>query len=221
MRKGRKSDPISRERERHPERIWMDNRLCYLTIEDGEYVLHDQFLSVARSPDVLLWFPMVACVKPVPEGMLVGKPTVPWFELRRQLAKDTDFLFQFAQYPRKFEEFIAGMYHLDGWNDVILTPRSCDYGRDVIATSYGSCSVRILDSVKAYSRGNLVRHTDVRDMFGVICADPGASKGAITTTTDFEPKIAVSPQLSPYIPYRLQLRNGAQVLDWLKRLPSS
>jgi restriction system protein len=220
MSKARNPNPRHRERERHPERIWADDRLCYLTIEDGKCVLHDEFLSVARSPDVLMWFPMVAHLRSVPEGKLIGKPTVPWFELQRQLAKDAEFLFWFAQYPRKFEEFIAGMYHLDGWNDVILTPRSGDYGRDVIATTYGSCSVRVLDSVKAHSRGKLVRHTDVRDMFGVICADPRASKGAITTTSDFEPRIAVSPQLAPFIPYRLQLRNGAQVLDWLKRLPS-
>jgi restriction system protein len=220
MRKRRNPDPIQRERNRHPERIWMDDELCYLTIEGGKYVLHDEFLSVARGPDVLLWFPMVAHVKSVPEGTLIGKPTAPWFEVQRQLAKDADFLFWFAQYPRKFEELVAGMYHLDGWNDVVLTPQSGDFGRDVIATRHGLCSVRVLDSVKAYSRGKLVRHTDVRDMFGVICADPGASKGAITTTSDFEPRIAVSPQLSPFIPHRLELRNGAKVLEWLKRLPS-
>jgi len=161
---------------------------------------------------------MITSLRSVPEGTLIGKPTVPWFELQRQLLKDASFLFWFAQYPRKFEEFIAGMYHLDGWTDVILTPQSGDYGRDVIATTYGSCAVRVLDSVKARSRGKLVRHADVRDMFGVISADPGASKGAITTTTDFEPRIAFNPQLAPYIPFQLQLRNGAQVIDWLKRL---
>jgi restriction system protein len=160
---------------------------------------------------------MVTSLTSVREGTLIGKPTVPWFELQRQLLKDANFLFWFAQYPRKFEEFIAGMYHVDGWTDVILTPQSGDYGRDVIATTYGSCAVRVLDSVKARSRGKLVRHTDVRDMFGVISADSRASKGAITTTTDFEPRV-VNSQLAPYIPFRLQLRNGAQVIDWLKRL---
>ena len=218
MKKARDSEKIRKEKERHPERIWMDHGLCYLTIEDGECVLHDECLSVTRSPDVLLWFPIVDRGQSVPEGTLIGKPTVPWFELQRQLANDADFLFWFAQYPRKFEEFVAGMYQMDGWNDVILTPPNGDYGRDVIATRHGSCSVRMLDSVKAYSRGKLVRHTDVRDMFGVICADPRASKGAVTTTSDFEPRIADSPLLSPYIPYRLELRNGAQVLEWLKRL---
>jgi restriction system protein len=219
MRKQRNPDQIRRARERHPERIWKDDGLCYLTIEDGKCILHDEFLSVARSPDVLFWFPMVARGKSVPEGTLIGKPMVPWFELQRQLAKNADLLFSFAQYPRRFEEFIAGMYKLDGWNDVILTPPSGENGRDVIATTYGSCSVRMLDSVKAYSRDKLVRHTDVRDMFGVICADPSASKGAVTTTSDFEPRIATSRYLSPFIPYRLELRNGAQVLEWLKRLP--
>jgi restriction system protein len=207
-------------KERHPERIWMHNGLCHLTVENGQYVLNEHGLSIVRSPDVLLWFPMVAQVKSMPNGMLIGKPTIPWFELQRQIVNDSDFMYRFAQHPRKFEEFVAGMYQLDGWNEVILTPPSGDHGRDVIATKHGACSVRILDSVKARSRGKLIRHTDVRDMLGVIYADPAASKGAVTTTTDFAPKITADPTLAPHIPHRLELRNGTQVLEWLKKLPS-
>jgi restriction system protein len=210
---------MERERKRNPDRLWSDSGLCYLTIENGQYVLNEEGLSVARGPDVLLWFPMITRGKRVSEGTLVGKPKVPWFEIKRQLATDADFLFWFAQYPRKFEEFVAGMYSLEGWNEVILTPPSGDFGRDVIATSYHSCNVRVLDSVKAYTRGKLVRHTDVRDMFGVVCLDPLASKGVVTTTSEFEPRIAKSPQLSPYMPTRLELRNGASVLKCLEGLP--
>jgi restriction system protein len=57
-------------------------------------------------------------------------------------------------------------------------------------------------------------------MFGVICTDRSASKGAVTTTTDFAPKITANPDLAPHIPYRLELRNGTQVIEWLKKLPS-
>ncbi len=114
--------------------------------------------------DVLLWFPMVTSLRSVSEGTLIGKPTVPWFELQRQLINDADFLFWFAQYPRKFEEFIAGMYHLDGWTDVILTPQSGDYGRDVIATTYGSCAVRVLDSVKKDMKDRIRYRLDTREI---------------------------------------------------------
>jgi restriction system protein len=212
-------DPIRKIQQRHPERLWKDGANCYLTIEDGEYVLNEPGLSVVRTPDVLLWFAMVTQVKPVEDGIRIGKPTIPWFEIRRQLSQDPEFRFWFADYPRRFEEFIAGMYQMDGCDEVVLTPRSGDHGRDVIATRYGSHNVRVLDSVKARSRGKLVSHSDVRDMFGVISLDPSASKGAITTTSDFAPRVATDPKLSPYVPYRLELRNGIQVLDWLKRLP--
>ena len=51
-----------------------------------------------------------------------------------------------------------------------LTPRSGDYGRDVIATSKTKLVgvVRIIDQVKRYTPPNEVTANDVRAMLGVL-----------------------------------------------------
>jgi restriction system protein len=54
------------------------------------------------------------------------------------------------------KEIIAGAYHRSGFDEVILTPRSGDHGRDVIAIKKGIGSIRVIDQVKAYKPGHLV-----------------------------------------------------------------
>ena len=63
----------------------------------------------------------------------------------------------------------------------VITPRSGDYGRDVIATKRGIGRVRVIDQVKAYRPGNLVTANDVRALAGVLHCD-GASKGFLTVS---------------------------------------
>jgi restriction system protein len=99
-----------------------------------------------------------------------------------------------------------------------LTPASGDKGRDVIATKRGICSLRVLDQAKAYAPRHLVRHNDVRAMLGVLSVDQNASKGLITTTSDFEPGILSSGEFASFIPYRLELKNGEQLLKWLAKI---
>jgi len=89
--------------------------------------------------------------------------------------------------PRQFEELIAGAYEEEDCDEVILTPRSGDRGRDVIATSRLFGTVRILDQVKLYRR--VVEADDVRALHGVLGLDQGASKGVITTTSAFAPGV--------------------------------
>ena len=55
----------------------------------------------------------------------------------------------------KWEELIAAAFDRSGYDEVILTPRSGDHGRDVIAIKKGIGTVRIIDSVKAYKPGTL------------------------------------------------------------------
>src|SRR6516225_9135365 len=64
------------------------------------------------------------------------------------VVKDPELMYQLN--PRKWEELIAGAYELAGFDEVILTPRSGDKGRDVIAVKKGIGCIRFLEEVKAY-----------------------------------------------------------------------
>ena len=52
---------------------------------------------------------------------------------------------------------------------------------------------------------------------GVLEGD-AASKGFLTTTSDFAPKLAEDPLISPFIPTRLELINGDALLKRLEEL---
>lgn len=153
----------------------------------------------------------------VPGAQLIRAIGIPWLAILGELNRDPNFLFQFVQHSRNFEEFIAASYDRAGY-DVLLTPRSGDSGRDVIATMPGHLSVRILDQCKAYSPGHAVPANDVRAMLGVITGDQNTSKGVVTTTATFAPGIDKDPILAPYLPHRLELRDGRRLREWLLTL---
>jgi restriction system protein len=97
---------------------------------------------------------------------------------------------------------------------VTLTPRSGDFGRDVIAVKRG---LRVIDQVKAYSPENLVTADDVRALIGVLHGD-GASKGFLTTTSDFAPRLRTDPLILPFMPSRLELIDGKALITRLDAL---
>ncbi len=111
----------------------------------------------------------------------------------------------------------GGLQSGGGFDEVVLTPRSGDKGRDVIAIQRGIVSVRVLDQVKAYKPGHLVPAKEVREMVGVIAADPAATKGVITTTSDFAPGVQKDENITRLIPYRLELKPRDELLSWLER----
>jgi restriction system protein len=113
---------------------------------------------------------------------------------------------------------IAAAYKAYGCDEVILTPRSGDRGRDVIATVKGRFEIRIIDSVKALGPGQRVGHDDVRALLGVMSGDPKTNKGIVTTTAEFAPGITTDPFIAPFLPTRLQLVDGAKLADWLEEL---
>jgi restriction system protein len=91
-----------------------------------------------------------------------------------------------------------------------LTPRSGDYGRDiiaVIAVIKGIGRVRTIDQVKAFKPPHLVTAKDVRALMGVLQGD-GASKGFLTTTSDFAPTLREDPLIKPFLGNRIELING-------------
>jgi restriction system protein len=150
------------------------------------------------------------------EGQLVQAVAVPWFEIMEIIRRDPSAVYELS--PRKWEEIIAGAYERAGFDEVILTPSSGDKGRDVVATKRGVGSIRIFDQVKAYSPGHVVTAEEVRAMLGVITGAQNVSKGVITTTSTFAPRVAEDEYIRPYLPYRLELKGRDQLLPWLDEL---
>jgi len=153
------------------------------------------------------------------EGTLIQAMEIPWRQVVDRLMDDWSLAFKIK--PREWEELIAAAFSYANYDEVILTPSSGDHGRDVIAIKKGVGSIRIIDSVKAYKPGNLVRYDDVRALAGVLLGDPKASKGIISTTSDFPSRIGEDPYLAPLMPFRLELMNGSKLREWLADLKDS
>lgn len=171
-------------------------------------------LTVLSSTTLLLQTVIVPGEKKA-EGQLIEAVALPWFEIIELLKNDPTVAYQIP--ARKWEEIIAGAYKKAGFDEVTLTPRSGDYGRDVIAVKMGLGFVRVIDQVKAYKAGHLVTADDVRALMGVLQGD-GASKGFLTTTSDFAPKLQEDPLINQFIPSRLELINGKALLRRLEEL---
>lgn len=166
-------------------------------------------------PDIGLHIPAVVTLGPKgTEGCLIESVAPAWFEIARLLSANPDALFRIGW--RELEEIIAGAYANDGYQ-VTLTPRSADKGRDIIAEKRGYAVVKIVDSVKAYGPGRRVKAEEVRALWGVVALDR-ATKGVLSTTTEFAPGIFKDPSISELIPHRLELINGTTLVDRLKRV---
>lgn len=168
-------------------------------------------------PLIVLPAVVTTVIENLQDGQLIQAIGIPWLAILHELNRNPLFLFEFVNHPRNFEEFIAASYDKAGY-DVVLTPPSGDFGRDIIATKPGHLSVRMLDQCRAYSPDHRVTANDVRAMLGVITGDQNTSKGIITTTASFAPGIHRDPILSPYLPHRLELRDGPRLRDWLLTL---
>ncbi len=171
--------------------------------------------GVSAYPEVLIQAAVVLIGDKTNEGQLIQDIALPWFDIIELLMEDPNMAYQIP--PRKWEEIIAGAYKKAGFDEVTLTPRSGDYGRDVIAVKRGIGIIRVIDQVKAYKPGHLVTADDVRALMGVLQTDP-ASKGFLTTTSDFAPRIREDPLITPLIPSRLELINGKMLLKGLEEL---
>jgi restriction system protein len=152
------------------------------------------------------------------DGPIVELVGPAWRVILDTLAREPGALTQLT--PRQLEELIAASYDAAGFEEVVLTPRSGDYGRDVIASRRDGFSIRIIDQVKAYSPGHRVTANDVRALSGVLHGDPRATKGVVSTTSTFAPGIDSDPFLSPFIPFRLELFDGAALTERLLNLRS-
>lgn len=142
---------------------------------------------------------------------------IPWFTILDILRANPEEAFKIP--PRKREEIIAGAYAAEGFDEVILTPHSGDLDRDVIVTKHGFGSICIYDQMKAYKPGHLVTAEEVRAMNGIL--EGNVSKGIVTTTSDFAPRIREDAILRPLMPHRLELKAGRDLFAWLEEIRQS
>jgi restriction system protein len=133
--------------------------------------------------------------------------------LVREIEKNPQIIYQID--PRRWEEIIAAAYDKAGFDEVVLTPRSGDLGRDVIAIKYGFGSVKFIDQMKAYHPGHVVTADEIRALLGVLQAEQDASKAIFTTTSTFAPKIEQDRLIKPFLPYRLELVGKEKLLKRL------
>lgn len=154
--------------------------------------------------------------KRVSPGTLIAATSFVWAEIVNKLKLD----WSLAQVipPHTWEEIIAGAFQKAGFDEVILTPRSGDHGRDVIAVRRGLGCIKVINSVKAYKPGRLVTYDDIRALLGVLSGERDASKGIITTTSGFPPKVTEDPFIGPFLPTRLELMDGETLRNWLADL---
>lgn len=151
-----------------------------------------------------------------PDGFLVSCTTDAWKAVVSELQSDWSRAYEIP--PDKWEEIIAGALKRSGYDDVTLTPRSRDFGRDVIAVKNGIGCVKIIGSVKAYKPDLIVPYDSVRSIVGVMASDLSASKAMITTTSDFPSRLEDDPFIRPLLPTRLELVNGKKLANWLADL---
>jgi restriction system protein len=150
------------------------------------------------------------------QGILIKSTSLVWDEIVQALGDDWRLAYQLT--PERWEEIVAGAFKKAKYDEVTLTPRSGDHGRDVIAIKHGIGCVKIIGSVKRYAPGHLVGYDDIRALLGVLSNDRNASKGIITTTSDFPPGVNEDPFIAPSIPTRLELINGKELQAWLEQL---
>lgn len=170
------------------------------------------------APPTFLVQSVVQPVSKMDDGQIIRAVVPVWQAIIRELNRNPQSVFEIL--PRKWEEIIAAAYEQAGFDEVILTPHSGDFGRDVIAVKRGLWTVRIIDQVKAYAPEHLVPANDVRALLGVLQADQNATKGLVTTTSGFAPRIETDPFIAPFVPHRLELIDGEKLIPRLNAIAS-
>lgn len=89
--------------------------------------------------------------------------------------------------PRQFEEFVAETLNQLGFKDIILTPRSHDGGKDVIAShEINGIPLSFYFECKKYSEGNKIQLETLRALLGTMAHDArNVNKGVLVTTSTF------------------------------------
>jgi restriction system protein len=171
-------------------------------------------INIADPPEILIQQAIEVLGDEVDEGLLIHSVAIPWQQILKEIDGDPNFLSKVDW--RKMEELIAAAYKEAGCPSVIVTPRSNDKGHDVIATWPGHLSIRIIDQVKTYNPKHLVTAEEVWALIGVLTTSRNVSKGIVTTTSGFAPGIEKNPEIAALMPYKLDLRSGQALSEWLR-----
>lgn len=150
------------------------------------------------------------------EGVLIQAVTRQFLEVIKIIIADPGTMSQIP--PDRWEELIAGSYEAAGFDEVTLTPRSGDFGRDVIAVKHGFGCVRFIDQVRTCRPDKRVKANDVRALAGVLSTDLAATKAIFTTTGHFAPGIVDDPSIKPLLPFRLELVDREKLMARLAEL---
>lgn len=177
--------------------------------------LHDLFNFGKAKPQVTL-AGLVIPERQTAEGVLTSNISYAWIDIVEELQGDWSKAHEIGDHV--WEELIAAAYKRAGYEEVTLTPRSGDHGRDLIAVKKGLGAIKLLGSVKAYKPGSLVTKEQVHALAGVLSLDPTATKGVVITISDFAPRILDDKNLARAIPDRIELINGARLKAWLEGL---
>lgn len=177
----------------------------------GGLVVGGEAPTVLISPPELLFGALVEKGEKTEEGHIILAVTPAHRLFLDELARDPNAFYLLKSW--QLEELVAGQYEREGCR-VVLTKRTRDGGRDVIATRDDFGTIRIIDSVKLYKPHHVVGIGEVRDLWAVLNHNErGASKGIITTTSRFAS--GFEEDFADVIPGRLTLRNGVGLLEWL------
>jgi hypothetical protein len=123
-----------------------------------------------------------------------------------------------AMDPRAFEAFVATLIDRLGFDDVVLTPRVGDEGRDVLATKrVHGLSILFAFECKRFSPGNPVGVAIARALLGTIVhGRTRANKGVLVTTSRFTRGARAFILTEP----ALDGRDYDGLVDWLRAAKS-
>ena len=152
-------------------------------------------------------------VEPAPDGFLENLRRVDFvpITLLDRALRDPEAMRSFGS--RAFEDFIAQLTEGLGFEDVVLTPRSGDKGRDVLATKWVH-GIRILFAFecKRFAANRRVGIAYARALLGVIShGETRADKGVLVTTSGFTKGATKFILTEP----SLDSRDFNGVVDWL------
>lgn len=87
--------------------------------------------------------------------------------------------------PYEFEEFVADLWELQGW-DATATQASNDQGVDVVAQKDdGIVNQKLAIQAKRYSEGNKIGRDDVQQYYSMKVQDADADAAVVVTTSSF------------------------------------
>jgi hypothetical protein len=115
---------------------------AYVGLRDDLFAPHGLFRLVGGGNKLSIALSgIVTPKKKTSDGVLVRVVSLVFADVIKSLAEDWNRAFEIS--PVKWEEIIVGAFDKAGFDEVVLTPRSGDHGRDVIAIKNGFGSIKI------------------------------------------------------------------------------